>query len=297
MRKYAAFAISAAVTLGGLALQATATKAADITFGIIGPREYELPVNYKDFFAFVQYTGTNSTSQFFDQSGNLSSVPRQNLTVGLSKFVWFTTIDSLPGVGIALEAILPEVYLGTRGAKERFGFGDTIWGFATWIKPTDNSTLGFQSFIQAPIGGDYFTNRFYANYSSILFDVQGEHLSFTGDVGGVFRGDQDPAGPGGVVVSPGTTFHTNLRLGYKLGIPAFPVEPFLALDYQYNTAARVTASNLIVPNSQNQDLALGAGLAILYDPKQSFTIRYSRSVYGENTFPTNAVFLKYVYIP
>ncbi len=297
MEKFAAFAISTAVCLGGIALQTTTAEAADITFGIIGPREYELPVNYKDFVAFVQYSGTNSTSQFFDNKGNLTGVPRQDLTVGLSKFVYFTTIDALPGVGIALEAIVPEIYLGTRGGKERFGFGDTIWGFATWIKPTENSTFGFQSFIQAPIGGDYFTNRYYANYSSILFDVQGEHLSFTGDVGGVFRGDQDPAGLGGVRVNPGTTFHTNLRLGYKLGIPTLPVEPFVALDYQYNTTARITATNAVIPNSRNQDLALGAGLAFLYDPKQSFTIRYSRSVYGENTYATNAVYLKYVYIP
>ena len=295
MGKYAAFAVSAAMSLGGFALQATPANAADITFGILGPRESELPVNYKDFFAFVQYTGSNSTSQFFDNKGNLTSMPRQNLTVGLSKFVWFTTLDSLPGVGIALEAILPEVYLGTRGANERFGFGDTIWGFATWIKPTENSTLGFQSFLQAPIGSDYFTNNYYANYSSILFDVQSPQFSFTGDVGGVFRGEQ--RAPGAAPVSPGTTFHTNLRLGYKLGIPTFPVEPFLALDYQYTTASKLALSNTTILNSHNQDLALGAGLAFLYDPKQSFTIRYSRSVYGENLPPTNAVYLKYVYIP
>ncbi|KQT58484.1 hypothetical protein ASG52_21765 [Methylobacterium sp. Leaf456] len=281
--------------LGAVALHSTAATAADITFGILGPREYELPVNYKDFFAFVQYSGTNSTSQFFDNKGNLSSMPRQNLTVGLSKFVWFTTLDSLPGVGIALEAILPEVYLGTRGANERFGFGDTIWGVATWVKPTANTTLGIQTFIQAPIGNDYFTNNYYANYTSILFDAQSEKFSFTGDVGGVFRGEQRT--PGAPVVNPGTTFHTNLRLGYKLGIPSFPVEPFAALDYQYTTGSRLALSNTNILNSQNQDLALGAGLAFLYDPKQSFTIRYSRSVYGENLPPTNAVYLKYVYIP
>jgi hypothetical protein len=211
--------------------------------------------------------------------------------VGLSKFVWFTTLDALPGVGIALEAILPEVYTPGLGA----GAGDTIWGFATWIKPTENSTFGFQSFLQAPIGTDNYTNNYYANLSSILFDVQGERLSFTGDAGGVFRSQQRT--PGALAVNPGMTFHTNLRLGLKLNEPKFPVEPFLALDYQYNTASDLPSSHLIIPRSNGQDLALGAGLAFFYDPKQSVTVRYSRSVAGQNMTPTNAVYLKYVFIP
>lgn len=296
MNKIAAFAVSAAVGLGGIALQGTAAVASDITFGILGPREYELPVNYKDFTVFVQYGQVNRTAQFFDNNGNLTRQPQQTLGVGLSKFVYFTTFDALPGVGFAIEAILPEVYFSQRGGPDQFGAGDTIWGFATWIKPTENSTLGFQSFIQAPIGTDNFTNRYYANYSSILFDHQSKYFSFTGNVGGVFRGNQDPV-PGGVRVNPGTTFHTNLRLGYKLDIPSVPIEPFLALDYQYNTVTRVTATNAPIPFSNNQDFALGAGLAFLYDPKQSFTIRYSRSVFGQNTSPTDAVYLKFVYIP
>ncbi len=286
---------AATLSLAGLAAPHGSASAADITFAVIGPREYELPVNYKDFFAFVQYGQFNSSSQYFDARGNLTSQPRQNLAVGLSKFVYFTTFDSLPGVGIAFEAILPEAYLGVRGGGEQLGFGDTIWGVATWIKPTENSTLGFQTFLQAPIGTDNFTNNYYANLSSILFDVQGERFSFTGDAGGIFRSEQNA--PGQPRINPGMTFHTNLRLGYKLNEPKFPVEPFLSLDYQYNTASDLALSHLIIPNSHGQDLALGAGLAWFYDPKQSITVRYSRSVYGVNMTPTNAVYLKYVYIP
>jgi hypothetical protein len=278
-----------------LAIPQAPASAADVTFAVIGPREYELPVNYKDFFAFVQYGEFNSSSQYFDSRGNLTSQPRQNLGVGLSKFVYFTTLDSLPGVGIALEAILPEVYSGVRGAGEQLGFGDTIWGAATWFKPNDKTTLGFQSFLQAPIGSDNFTNNYYANLSSIFFDAQSERLSFTGDAGGIFRGQQ--SAPGQPRINPGMTFHTNLRLGYKLNDPKFPVEPFVALDYQYNTASELALSHLIIPTSHGQDLALGVGFAVFYDPKQSVTVRYSRSVYGQNMTPTNAVYLKYVYIP
>ena len=269
--------------------------AENITFAILGPREYELPVNYKDFTVFVQYGLGNFTSQQFDAKGNLGKVPHQELGVGLSKFVYFTTFDSLPGVGFALEAIQPEVHVGTQGSRSYDGFGDTIWGFATWIKPTENSTLGFQSFIQAPIGEYYLTNNYYANYSSILFDAQSQYLSFTGDVGGIFRSRQDT--PGAAPVDPGTTFHTNLRLGYKLNMPSVPIEPFVAVDYEFNTQARFAQTRAVIPNSRNQDLALGAGLAFLYDPKQSFTIRYSRSVYGENTRPTDGIYIKYVYVP
>lgn len=291
MKKLAAMALG----LMNLSLPQAPAWAADITFAVIGPREYELPVNYKDFFAFVQYGQFNSSSQYFDARGNLTSQPRQDLGVGLSKFVYFTSLDSLPGVGIALEAILPEVYLNVRGSGDQGGFGDTIWGAAVWIKPTENSTLGFQSFLQAPIGTPNFTNNYYANYSSVFLDIQSERFSFTSDYGGIFRGEQ--ATPGQPRVNPGMTFHTNLRLGYKLNEPKFPVEPFLALDYQYNTASDLALSHLIIPNSHGQDLALGGGLAWFYDPKQSITVRYSRSVYGVNMTPTNAVYLKYVFIP
>ncbi len=184
MKKLAAMALG----LLGLALPQAPARAADITFAVIGPREYELPVNYKDFFAFVQYGQFNSSSQYFDARGNLTGQPRQDLGVGLSKFVYFTTFDSLPGVGIALEAILPEVYLNVRGSGDQGGFGDTIWGAAVWIKPNDNSTLGFQSFLQAPIGTPNFTNNYYANYSSVFLDIQSERFSFTSDYGGIFRG-------------------------------------------------------------------------------------------------------------
>lgn len=289
------YVLAAALGLYGAASQPDAAAAADITFAVIDGHEYDLPINYKDFSLFVQYGQFNATSQFFDAQGNLTSASRQNLAAGLSKFVYFTTIDALPDVGIALEAILPEIYLGTRDAKERFGFGDTLWGVATWIKPTPNSTLGIQTFLQAPIGGDYFSNHYFANYTSILFDVQGKDFSFTGDVGGVFRSEQNA--PGAAAVSPGTTFHTNLRLGYKLNMPTLPVEPFLALDYQYNTASRLALSKVVIPNSQNQDLALGAGLMFFFNPKQNLTVRYSRSVYAENARPTNAFYLRYLYIP
>jgi hypothetical protein len=295
MKSIAKYTLVAALGLCGAASRSEVAAAADITFAVIDGHEYDLPVNYKDFFAFVQYGQFNSTSQFFDARGNLNGAPRQNLAVGLSKFVYFTTIDALPDVGFAIEAILPEIYLGTRDAKERFGFGDTLWGAATWIKPTPNSTLGIQTFLQAPIGGDYFSNHFFANYTSILFDVQGKDFSLTGDVGGVFRSEQNA--PGAASVNPGTTFHTNLRLGYKLNMPTLPVEPFLALDYQYNTAARLASTNAIISNSRNQDLALGAGLSFFFDPKQNLSIRYSRSVYAENASPTNAVYLRYLYIP
>ncbi len=254
---------AAMLSLAGLAAPHGSASAADITFAVIGPREYELPVNYKDFFAFVQYGQFNSSSQYFDARGNLTSQPRQNLAVGLSKFVYFTTFDSLPGVGIAFEAILPEAYLGVRGGGEQLGFGDTIWGVATWIKPTENSTLGFQTFLQAPIGTDNFTNNYYANLSSILFDDAGRALQLYRRRAASSAASRTRRASRGSIRHDVPHQPAPRLQAERAEIPGRAV-PVARLPVQH--ASDLALSHLIIPNSHGQDLALGAGLAWFYDP-------------------------------
>jgi hypothetical protein len=84
--------------------------------------------------------------------------------VGLTKYVHFWTFDKLPGVGFAYEYIQPEVRLTGPGLKAS-GFGDPLTGFAVWMKPSRNSTLGVQSFVSVPIGAHEVTNDFWASYT------------------------------------------------------------------------------------------------------------------------------------
>jgi Putative MetA-pathway of phenol degradation len=213
--------LAAAVGFQSLCMMTLAPQtsyANNITFAVIAPHEYELPVEYDDFSVFVQYNQINSSGKFYNDNGDLVNVPgKQNLYVGLSKYVYFTTFDAMPGVGWAFEAIVPEVHIGIHDAPNLNGVGDPIFGFATWIKPTPNSTLGVQSFLQPPIGSKEVSNNFWTNLSSVLFDIQFERISFVGDVGVVIPFAEEDRKLFGL--RPGDSFHTNLRWGYKLNDP------------------------------------------------------------------------------
>ena len=276
-----------------LAALPSMASAENVTFAVIGPHEYELPVNFKDFDAFVQYGFTNSTEQTYTANGGLVKATDQGLSVGLTKLVRFITFDGLPNVGFAPEAIVPEIVSSVGGRASQFGIGDPIFGGAVWIKPNKDSTFGFQTFIQAPIGTQRFSNNYYDNISTILFDYQAKHWDLTGDAGGVFRSDE--RAPGADRVNPGSSAFINLRVGWKLNQPSIPIEPFAALDYEYDTRQKDLLTGLqSAPHTE--DLALGAGGVVTISDKYSLTVRYSRSVYGVNEVPTNAVYLKFVSI-
>lgn len=292
------FTTMAAIGLSGLCFTAMNTQSAqanNITFAVIAPHEYELPVNYDDFSVFVQYNQFNSTNKFYNDNGKLVDAPggRQNLYVGLSKYVYFTTFDAMPNVGWAFEAIVPEVHVGLKNANNLNGVGDPIFGFATWIKPTANSTLGVQSFMQVPIGMKEVTNNYWNNLSSVLFDIQWEKISFVGDVGVVIPFAEEKSKLASF--KPGDSFHTNLRWGYKFDDKTIPLEPFFALDYQANRTSRFAGAN--VPGTKGHDLSIGGGVLWKIDDQFSFAVHYSHSIDGRNVAPTNAVYFRLAIAP
>ncbi len=263
--------------------------AADITFAVIGPHEYELPVNFKPFDVFVQYGEINNQARTFTNSGRTIPGPSGNLLVGLSKYVHFFTIDALPNVGFAYEVIVPEVRIDVPGTHVG-GIGDPLTGPAVWIKPTPESTLGFQSFLQFPVGTREVSNNYYANYSSVFFDYQWPALSFTGNIGGVFRTDSSTNGAPDV--SQGTTFHVNLRWGWKNDSI---IEPFVAYDFQATGVSRFVNTGLTAIPA-NHENAVGAGLMFKFSPTTSLTLRYSRGIEGKNVVRTDGGYLKFAYI-
>ena len=296
LAKYLALAMLAA-------LPATSARAVNVTFAVIGPHEYELPVNFKDFDVFVQYGFANFSNQTFDAHGNTQHIPNQDFNLGLTKFVRFITFDGLPNVGFAPEAIIPEAQINNGNGSNIYGIADPIFGGAVWVKPNKNSTFGFQTFIQAPIGTSNLTNHYYDNITTIFYDYQARTWDLTGNTGGVFRANSHQNGVQSV--AEGTTFFTDLRLGYKLNQPSIPIEPFVAVDYEFTTGSRNAATGAPPPPtfvngqaiySNTSDLALGAGGVITISDKYSLTLRYSRSVYGLNEVPTNAVYMKFVSI-
>lgn len=263
--------------------------AEDITFAVIGPHEYDLPTDFKPFNALVQYGEYNDGSRRYDDQGQRRPGPNTSLLVGLTKYVRFWSFEKLPGVGFAYEYIQPEVRLTGPGLKAS-GFGDPLTGFAVWVKPSPHTTLGVQSFVGVPIGAREVTNDYWANYSSVFFDIEHPIGSLGGNVGVIFRGNRhngrDPD------IDEGKSYHANIRASLKTKTP---LEPFVSLDWQKNDVGRYR-DGLGLAGWAGHDLALGAGTVLTLAKSFAITARYSRTVDGRNVTGTNAAYFKFALI-
>jgi len=275
------------VALVAAALGAVAPVQAQVTLDVIGPHEYDLPVDFKPFNVFVQYATFQDGDRQWDGDGDRRRTARTRTIVGLSKYVRFWTPESNPKIGLAYEIIVPEV--GVRNSDTRSsasGIGDPITGFAVWYKPGANSTLGFQTFMQVPVGDqDIGGGDVWKNLSSVFWDVQFGKLTYTADAGFVFFGESTAAD-----ATPGTLFHTNHRLGYQIDDA---IEPFIALDYERQQGWKNRAAGVKLPESH--ETTAGIGVMFKYYGNQSITVRYSRGIDGESHGATDSFNLKYAY--
>lgn len=279
-RRHSAAAIAAALLLGN-----AGAVQAQTTFDVIGPHEYDLPVGFEEpFNVFVQYGIFQSNDRAFDDDGNRVRGSGSNAITGLSKYVRFWTPESNPDIGVAWEVIVPEVGIRNRNApagdRHISGIGDPMTGFAIWYKARPNITLGFQSFVQIPVGSDRVSDTNYKNLSSLFWDWRmGEKFGWTGDAGFVYQTERDSG------FKPGLTWHTNNRFGYRATLR---IEPFIGIDAEH-TKGRDNA-----PDAWALDGS--AGLMFHTFDNQSITVRYAASIDGEN-HPVNDSFnIKYAYV-
>ncbi|QID19255.1 transporter [Nitrogeniibacter mangrovi] len=266
-----------ALLLAGL----SGLAAAQTTFDVIGPHEYDLPIDFKPFNVFVQYAYVQRNNRLFDGSGDRAKGPGSTAIVGLSKYVHFWTPESNRNIGLAWEVIVPEISVrGHHPASQSSGIGDPMTGFAIWYKPTPDATVGFQSFVQIPAGDQDVSDTNWKNLSSLFWDVRlTEQWGWTADAGFVFQDDKNDG------TKPGTVFHTNQRLGYRVS-PL--LEPFLALDYERGKRTSTVDGGHALDG--------GLGLMLHTFDNQSITLRYAKSIRGENHAANNSFNLKYAYV-
>lgn len=279
-QKFTALKVGLASGLTAIGFCVTPVQAAT-TFDVIGPHEYELPVDFKPFNVFVQYAYIQNDDKKYDLSGKRVKGPGTTTTVGLSKYVRFWTPEWNSKIGLAYEVIIPEIGVRDTAAKTNTsGIGDPLTGFAIWYKPSEKSTLGFQSFVQIPVGDHAVSDTNWKNLSSFLWDVRlTDRLGWTADAGVVFQGSKVDGS------KPGNSYHTNHRLGYRVsGL----IEPFIALDYEISEKTSTVAAS--------KALDAGAGVIFHTFDNQSITLRYSQSISGENHVANNSLNLKYAYV-
>jgi hypothetical protein len=265
-------------------------SASGIPLNVVGPHEYALPVNYASFNAVAQYAYVQNDGRAFVSTGARSDGPDSFTAVGFTKYVRFFTLKALPEVGFAWEFIQPEVSVQKTGLSVS-GLGDPLTGYAVWIKPSKNSTVGVQSFLAIPIGTDQVSDKTWGSLTTLVGDVQLGDLDLDGQVGFIFRSTRHQTGAADV--DPGNTFHTNVRAAYRVHKY---LEPFLALDYQTTGASKDDATGTKIANSDSNELSVGGGLVVPFDDSLSLTMRYDYGVDGKNTSVTNAFHFKIAYL-
>jgi hypothetical protein len=273
-----------AVVVAAATLFASQTQA-QTTLDVIGPHEYDLPVNFDPFNVFVQYAYVQDNSEFFASNGDQIDGTGSQQIVGLSKYVRFWTPNFNRNIGMAWEIIQPEISVRDHSnpnpdLRHISGFGDTITGFATWFKPTPGSTLGIQSFLQIPWGDQDVSDTNWKNLTSILYYTPlGGGFDWTGNLGFVWQSSKSNG------TNPGMLYHANNRWGYRA---TSWLEPFIGLDWEYQEASN--------PLPEAWALDGGIGLMFFYYENQSITVRYSTSLDGSNHSYNDSWNLKYVYL-
>jgi hypothetical protein len=272
------------------ALTASTASGADITFGVIAPHQYDLPINYKPFNLVTQFGYWNHNNERFDSSGRRQAGPGTDTFFGVSSYARFFTFRFLPSVGWAVGVFLTEVRIQGPGLGAS-GFGDPLAGVAAWIKPSPNTTVGLQSYLAAPFGASDVSNHYWANISTLFFDLNAHRFNLTGDAGGVFRSTRHATDLPDL--DKGNSFFTNIRLSYRVHRL---FEPFLAFDFQISGSDSDARTGLTIPDSDSRESAWGAGVLMRFSDRIDLAARYAGSIEGKNTNATNAIYARFVLV-
>jgi hypothetical protein len=290
MKKFNQCAASFMAVLATTFIFSSIVVAGGIPLNVIGPHEYALPVNFEPFNAVAQYSYFQSDRETFDSGGNKVDGPDTFTAVGFTKYVHFFTLKSLQDVGIAWEVLLPEISVQKSGFSVS-GFGDPLTGFAVWIKPNKNSTVGVQSFLSIPAGSDSVSDNTWGSLTTIIGDWQMGDINIDGQLGYIHKTTRHQTGANDV--DPGDTFHANLRLAYRANQY---FEPFVAADYQTTGGSSDKGAGRDIPNSTNNEISCGGGLLVNISDPLSLAMRYDVGVDGKNTTVTNAFHIKLAYV-
>ncbi len=283
--------VAALIAAVGVALASPAARADNITFSISGPHEWDFPIEYKPFGAFVQYGFYSDRSSQFDNDGNKSDMASGNsLLVGLSKYAYFFKIDALPDLGFAVVAIATEV--SVQGSSlSASGFGDPIVSFpVVWYRPIPQLNVGASYWLSIPAGADSVSGHSWTHMPLAFVDLNLGPINLDGHAGLAMSSTVHASGAADY--TPGTAFFTSWRVAaHDATIPYVGfIEPFFALDYQRTSSSE--QDGVTMDNSETNQLALGGGLQFYLSPTVMALGSYKKTVSGKNTLEGNMFFFK-----
>ncbi|EIT71423.1 MULTISPECIES: transporter [Hydrocarboniphaga] len=258
----------------------SASASAGVNFDAIGPHEYNLPAGgFEPFNVFVQYASVSDDDKAYDADGDKIDGPGTRTLVGISKYVRFWTPGWAPKIGLAYEILVPTIGVRDKAAgTQTSGIGDPLTGFAVWYKPNENATLGFQSFVHIPVGGEVSDTNWKSN-TSFFWDFRlPAKFGFTGDAGYLYQTERVSG------FKPGLSWFTNDRFGLRV---SEHVEPFIGFDAEYQDG------NDGAPHSWTIDG--GVGVMFHTFKNQSITVRYSTTLDAVSRVENDSLNVRYIY--
>jgi len=275
-----------ALSLLPVLLSASFFAQAQVTFDVIGPREYDMPVGLAaPVNVFVQYAYYQDNQRIFNTNSDRQRAgDGSRAFVGQSKYVRFWSPENSPDVGQGFVAILPEISIRNSSLpnpddRHVSGLADPILGYVLYRKFTPNLILGVQSYVQLPVGTHEVSDTNWKNLTSGFWNWGVGDFVWSGDFGFVWQSRRDDN------VRPAMSWHGNHRFSYRL-TPR--VEPFLALDHEH-----IRKHHSGTPSARVLDG--GLGVSITTYPNQSIALRYTQSISGRNHSVADAFHLKYAY--
>lgn len=264
------------------------TAQAQVTRGFIGAHEYALPdpAGMKPWNVFVEYSTLQKTKKVWDNNGDKASAGDTEVLVSLSKFVHFW--EAFPGVGVAMELIVPKVGIRDKVAgTSTGGIADVIVGPAWWIKPAPNWTLGSDFFfIQVPIGDpDVGGGNRWNQVASVFWDGQFDKINWTGNLGVTRFGE----GANGLKEKP--KVYLNNRLGFRA---SQLIEPYIGIDYERQAAG--AGNGTPDPTRSSHALTGSLGLMFYALDKGHIAVHYNKGLKGENREVENSLNLRFAYV-
>lgn len=273
--------LALAVTL--LSAVTTGAQAGLIPYSVIGVHEFDLPVTYQPFNAFLSY------NVYRDEGKSWTGSSSQNDTLlTINKFAHFFKIDALPQVGFLWEGLLGAGHVTYKDNNSNSGMIDPQTGVLAWIRPTPTWTTGLEYWLYLPFGSNELSGHSVDHSVAFVTNYTQGNFTLDGDVAVKIRGNYRHDGKH---LEQGDTLFANLCLSYKL---IKNIEPLVKVDYQTTGPGKDKDTGDRTPSSD--ELALGVGNHFSLSDKLSADAWYLRGVDGRNTTKTNSVYLKLVYL-
>ncbi len=288
-------AIVAGMALAGVSRNAVA---ANPTFSIVAPSEWDLPI-VPSANVFMQTGIYQQNGKAYDQSGNRVDNPGTHTIAGITRFAHLFSFDSMPNVGFFWEVLVPALNVSGHGNSVS-GLGDPLFDFSFYTKPAKGLTIGMQNVVSIPVGNNDLSNHYWEYMPSFIIDYNLDKWEADGTFGAGFASNQNT---GGMTTSIGNTYYAEAALSYHINDH---VQPFVNYNYQVNRGSHNQTTNELAPGSAPvfgcidpggcHETDLGAGVKVNFTSNMWLSTWYSAGVSGANTVRTNALYLRFVAI-